>query len=119
MRVLLIDDDPTTRKFFNEILKRNRFIVSTAKNGREARALTQSSQFDVIIYDLKLPDVQGITLINELPGTDSALKIVITGFPSFEHTIDAIHRGANYFLTKPVNPNDILRIINQHFHNRT
>jgi len=102
--LLLVDDDPSTRLGFSRFLMRAGYDVSEASCLEEAREAIGSRRFDAVILDLYLPDGNGLDWISELRGSCPDIAIVvITGAGDIPLAVDAMRRGADNFLAKPVN----------------
>lgn len=106
--VLIVDDDPATRFGFSRYLAQEGYDVSEASCLSEARETIASQRFNAVILDQKLPDGNGIDWIHELrdPYPDAAI-IMITGAGDIPVAVEAMRRGADNFLTKPVNMADL------------
>lgn len=101
--VLVVDDDDAVQFAFNRYLSKTGYDVEVAASLSEARELLNSRTFDGILLDLNLPDGNGIDWIAEARSErpDIAL-IVITGLGDIPTAVEAMRRGADHFLTKPV-----------------
>jgi len=102
VRILVIDDEPSIRKLAERELASERRTVTTASCGAEARDLIKCRDFDVIVLDIRLPDVDGMDLLVEfkenLPDVE---VIIITGYGTIESAIEAMKTGAYDYITKP------------------
>jgi len=102
IRVLLVDDDPTFRRVMGSELTRRGYLVETCASGQEALGASGSSDADVILLDLKLPDMDGIDALRELRARNvSAGIIVLTGHGTIDTAVRAIRLGAYDYLEKP------------------
>jgi len=110
--VLLIDDEEDIVRTFTLFLKRFGYSVDSASSGGEALAKLGENIYHVVIFDYRLPDMAGTDLLrraNELqPG---AVKVMLTGFPSLENAAESLSLGADSYLLKPVDMNEVLAII--------
>ncbi|MBN1977495.1 MAG: response regulator [Anaerolineae bacterium] len=101
-RILIIDDDPKMRELLNECLAPLGYDVTPATSGRQALELIEKEQFNVVLLDLMLPDIEGMKVFRELreqrPETE---VIVLTGYASLESAIEALRIGAYDYVTKP------------------
>lgn len=105
VRILVVDDEWGMRTGARRILEREGYEVETAENGAGALALAGPAPFDIYLVDLKLPDVDGLSLLKEFHAFDhSSVCIVITAYASLETAIEATRRGAWDFLPKPFTP---------------
>lgn len=112
--ILIVDDDKSVTDALKMILTAARFEVRTAHNVADSITTLNNTQFDLVITDLCLPDGTGIDVIthvkNETPETE---VILMTGHGSLDITIEAIKRGAYYYLEKPFTPDRIQTLINR------
>jgi two-component system, NtrC family, response regulator AtoC len=101
--VLLVDDDPGTRKVGRANLGLEGFEVQTASSGAEAVARLAESDPLALVTDLKLPDTDGIALLDRVRGLRPSLPVVlVTGHATVETAVQAMRKGALHYLTKPV-----------------
>lgn len=102
-RILLVEDDPAARFGFVKYLAKAGFYFSEAENLSQAAKLFSERQFDAILLDINLPDGNGIDFIDRVREVSSDIPlIVITGAGEIPLAVDAMRRGADNFLTKPV-----------------
>ena len=101
--ILLVDDDPSTRFGFSKYFSKTGYTISTASSLAEGRNAFLSQPFEAILLDLKLPDGNGLDWIPELREKYPEMAIiVITGAGDIPIAVEAMRRGADHFLTKPV-----------------
>jgi len=101
-KVLVVDDEELIRNFLKETLKRQHLDVTVAKDGTEALKALKNSSFDLIITDMKLPDMTGIDILKKAKELyPSTIVIVITAFGTIENAVEAIKLGAFTYLIKP------------------
>ncbi len=108
--VLLVDDDPGILKSVGAFLERSGYETHRASTGREGLQLYEVHNQDVVVLDLKLPDLSGIEVLERLPGQDAAV-ILFTGHGDIETAVRAMQLGAEDFLTKPVDMAHLTAII--------
>ena len=117
--VLLIDDEEDIVSTFTLFLERFGYSVDSASSGGEALAKLGENLYHVVIFDYRLPDITGTDLLrraNELqPG---AVKVMLTGFPSLENAAESLSLGADSYLLKPVDMNEVLAIIKEKLRER-
>jgi len=114
-RILVIDDDEAIRRTLSSVLEEEGYIVDTAKNAEEAVRKSTSTYYNLALIDIKLPDIEGIDLLNKLQGiSPEMIKIILTGYPSLQNAVKAVNRGADGYLIKPVNMNDLHKMIKKH-----
>ncbi|HBG25015.1 MAG: Fis family transcriptional regulator [Bacteroidetes bacterium GWF2_41_61] len=109
MKLLIIDDEKSIRNTLKEILEFEGHSVSLASDGVEGLALATSDSFDVIFSDIKMPNMDGMELLDRLneANVDSSV-IMISGHGSIESAVDCIKKGAFDFIQKPLDLNRIL-----------
>ena len=112
-RILIVDDDTSLRTALFRALDRKSYQVITANCFKEALQLGNSDRsLDLVVADLRLPDGDGIELIQELRKTNPGCQfIVLTGFGSIEAAIRATKSGAEHFITKPFELDELLNLI--------
>jgi len=107
-KILLIEDEEATRFGFTKYLSRSGYIVQEASCLSDAHKALLSQRFDAVLLDLNLPDGSGLEWIIEFRENYPDIPIiVITGFGDVPIAVDAMRRGADNFLTKPVNMQDL------------
>jgi len=113
-RVLVIDDDAQNRMVFRGLLEPVGFEVAEAAGGREGLALVERLQPDVVVVDLKMPEVDGFAVISQLRGQKAFKNLVIVAssasvFP--EDGDKSVQAGADVFLQKPVDAGKLLALL--------
>lgn len=111
IRVLLVDDDDLMRAGLKAVLSSDRGIdvVGEAANGREAIASVHAHQPDLILMDIRMPDLDGIAATREILATSTQIKIVIlTTFEDDDYIFGALNAGASGFLLKRTSPEELL-----------
>ncbi len=102
-RVLIVDDERLLRWSLVEKLRSWGYVPIEAATGREALQVLRSRIIDMIILDLRLPDIHGMRLLRQLREIDTYVPIIIlTAYGSVEDAVEAMKAGANDFLTKPI-----------------
>jgi len=100
-RILLVDDEPDMLENCSRILSRQGYACVTAENGRAALAILEHERPDLILTDLKMPEMDGMALLQHAHAMDPDLPvIVITGFASIESAVTAVREGAFDYLPK-------------------
>ncbi len=111
-KVLLIDDDVNLCKVFAHQLQKNNFEVITAHNGKEALEQFQKQEFDIVITDIQMPDMNGIQVLKEIRRHNrSVIVIIITAYGSIDNALEACRLGADDYITKPFGQEQLLFII--------
>lgn len=106
MRILIIEDDPTTANFIIESLTEINHDVEHYADGAEGLKAAQDNQFDLIVVDRMLPGLDGISIIRAIRShTDSIIKstpiIVLSALGEVDHRVEGLQSGADDYLTKP------------------
>jgi two-component system response regulator HydG len=111
-RILVVDDEPGARTALTELLREEGYEVRAAADGYKALGRLDGWQPDVLITDLKMPGMDGIELMEKIRQRLPHLPVVVmTAFGSVESAVDAIHQGANDYLTKPLHLGQLLVVI--------
>lgn len=109
-RILIVDDEPTSRDLCQSFLESDGYEVQTCDRGAKALALLELKKFDLVLTDLTLPEMNGIELIKKVkyhyPATN---VIVMTAFGSVSSAVESMKAGAYDYITKPF-PRDLLRV---------
>ena len=112
-RALIIDDDIDLCLLLSRFLNKNGFETATAHSGSKGIALYDPANFDVVIADYRLDDMDGIKLIKGLKAKDPHVAIlVITGYSDIKTAVEVIKLGAFDYITKPLIPDEVLSILN-------
>lgn len=110
--LLIVDDEQSARTALGELLKANGHKVYTASDGYKALGLFKQHRPDVVLTDLRMPMMDGIELIHQIkveyPQTPC---VVMTAFGSIENAVEAMKRGADDYMTKPLNIDEVELII--------
>ena len=113
MSVLLIDDDPGIRKLLTRELARRGLEVETAANGVEGLAHLDRHPSDVVVCDVRMPDMNGLEVLRKIKDRDpdTTEVIMLTGHGTIDSAIEAIKAGAYHYLTKPVKVAELAALI--------
>jgi len=113
--MLVIDDEESVRKSLALVLKDEGYAVDVAENGEEAIKKSKANFYNLALVDIRLPDIDGISLLPQLRETvPKMVKIIITGYPSLDNSIEAVNRGADGYIVKPYSMENLLRTIREH-----
>jgi len=109
-RILVVDDEKEIRDFLFKALTRIAgFQVELAESGEEALKKIENEKFDLVLTDLKMPNMDGLQLVNEIGKLrPEILTVLITGHGSIDSALEAMKRGASDYLTKPLNLEEII-----------
>ena len=113
-RVLIVDDSPTIRKFLGYALRRKDYAAEEAEDGMDAMEKLSNNAIDLVIVDLNMPNMDGISFVKSLRGSYYNLDlpvIMLTTTSDKELQEEAYGAGVNMFLVKPVQPDVLLEKI--------
>lgn len=112
MEVLIIDDEEIVCKRLKPSIERMGCRVETFMDPVEALARIDDKEFDVVISDVRMEEVDGIQILEHVQGKSSHTKvIIITGYAMMALAREAMHKGAFDFVSKPFKPADIRKVI--------
>lgn len=111
--ILVIDDDRLIRSFISTILKEDGHHIEGAGNGRSALEKLRKSDFELVITDLRMPDISGMAVLCEGRNIrPEARWIIITAYGSIESAVEAMKMGASDYLTKPFSsPGELRHVV--------
>jgi DNA-binding NtrC family response regulator len=110
-RILIVDDECSIADALAIILTDEGYAVETADQMAAARSLLRAHDFDLIFMDLRLPDGTGIELLDAVKQASPATEVILmTGHGSLEVTIEAIKKGAFYYIEKPFTPDQVVML---------
>ena len=113
-KILIVDDDPVARESLEEFLQESSFSVRSIGSAPEALRLLGQDDFDLVITDLVMPDMDGISMTKAIRELRKDVPVlVMTGFASIEYAVEAIKAGATDFITKPLKLDHVVFIINR------
>ncbi len=118
-KLLVVDDDQNLMELVQSKLQAAGYEATTASTGRDALQLVKEGVFDLCIVDLRLADLDGISLMRELHSVNPGMRVIIlTGYGSVESAVAAMQEGAYSYLTKPFNTQELLLQISRALENR-
>ncbi|HPF08208.1 MAG: response regulator [Candidatus Cloacimonetes bacterium] len=111
-KILVVDDEQNIRDIIGEFLGELGYQVSVAVDGLDALEKIQDERYDLYIIDVYMPRMGGLELISRLKEMQPlAVIIVTTGFSSIDVAIRAIRTGAFHYLTKPIQPEELIKVV--------
>jgi len=111
-RILIIDDDPHFLRILQRILSGEKFEVMATANSCNAVGLLRSGTFDLIICDLRMPDCDGLNVLQALrSGGDEIPVIILTAYGEVDTYLEAMNAGATEYLNKPIDSTELLKIV--------
>ena len=112
VNILIVDDDANIRETISLILQQEGYSTDTAENGKEAIEKTKTRYFNLALLDIKLPDMEGTKLLTIMHSAQpKMMKIMVTGYPSLESAVEALTLGADSYVMKPIDPENLLALI--------
>lgn len=114
IRVLIADDELSLRLVLQTALNKVGYEVDTVKNGKEALCMAQENYYDVAIFDIRMPEMDGLQAFYEIHKIKPNLPIILmTAFGSSETAVDAMKHGAYDYILKPFNLDEVKIIVNR------
>lgn len=111
-RILVVDDEENARIALSKILTREGYEVASAGNGHEALTYLRAKDVELIITDINMPEMNGMTFLRELNKIRPASNVImITAYGEVESYIEAMNLGAFEYINKPVKIDELKRII--------
>ncbi len=111
-KILIVEDDVAFCTMLKTFLEKKEYKVSTAFLGNEAIQKIKQETFDVVLADVRLPDCDGITVLDEILKHNANTQVIImTGYAEINMAVNAIKQGAFDYISKPFNPDTILQTI--------
>jgi DNA-binding NtrC family response regulator len=112
--ILIVDDDEETLETISDILQEKGFYTEIAKTGNEALAKAEKRVFNVVLLDIRLPDISGIEVLKVLSEKHlPTMTIMITANATIQNAMDANNFGASAYILKPVDPEALFRAIRE------
>lgn len=112
-KILVVDDEEVVRLSYARSLSGEHCNVNVVRDGKDALQMMGQHSFDVVLLDLRMPGMDGMTVLKTIKEKwpDSEV-IIITGYPAVESAKEAVMLGAYGYLAKPVGPEDVIKAAN-------
>jgi two-component system, NtrC family, response regulator PilR len=111
-KILIVDDNPEVLKLIANILETNEYEVETVSRGESAIKKLDSNDYDMVLTDLMMPDVDGMQVLEHVKSRSTrTMCIILTGHGTIKSSVKAIKRGAFDYITKPISPSELLIIV--------
>lgn len=111
-RILVVDDEPTLRLGFAYALASDATRTETASNGLEALERMERDDYDAVLLDLRMPELDGLSVVGRMREAGDATPVVLcSAFMTLRTTLEAIRHRVVDFLIKPVRPSDLRQVI--------
>ncbi len=112
-RILLVDDEKTMVKYLSKQLAKKGFDIHVAYSGRAALEQITETDFDVVLLDVLMPEMDGIETLKEIKKMKPTIEVImLTGHASVEVGIEGMKSGAFNYIMKPFDPNELVTEIN-------
>ena len=109
---MVIDDEPIVGKRLKPALEKDGYIVEAFTSGMEAMRRFEEKQFDIVVTDVRMDEIDGIEILNSvLEKAERTKVIIITGYATIEMAREALAKGAFDFIAKPFKPNELREVI--------
>src|SRR5690625_4382929 len=108
-KVLIVDDEAAIRRTLKDILTFEKYKVDEAKDGMEGLAKIKKSKYDLVLMDIKMPNMDGIEALERLQDIQPDLPVImISGHANIDNAVEAVKKGAFDFISKPPDLNRLL-----------
>lgn len=111
-KILIVDDDSKILDVIASVLRDGGYTVATAANGTKAIRSIDTESYDLVITDLKMPEVDGMMVLKHVVDrSPDTMCIILTGYGTIEGAVEAIKAGAFHYITKPVKSAEIMTVV--------
>lgn len=111
-RILVVDDDEGVRRMLSVMLKREGYHVASAPGGREALEMLEKSSYDVVLSDVKMPDMDGMELLQSVMAEHSdSTVILMSAYGNVDGALAAIKKGAYDYISKPFKKDEVILVL--------
>jgi len=110
--ILIVEDDKMFRTMLRECLEHNDIIAFEAMNAHRATEILERQDVDMVLLDINLPDCNGITLLKNIRKETDIPVIIISGDEECSTKVDGLNHGADDYINKPCDPNELIARIN-------
>jgi two-component system response regulator PilR (NtrC family) len=115
-RILVVDDEQSMRDMLRIVLRRDGYEVVLAENGRSALDLLKKEQFDLLLSDIRMPDLSGVDVLRAAKDANpGVVAFMMTAFASTDTAVEAMRLGAIDYFTKPFSMDELRLKVRQHF----
>jgi len=112
--ILVVDDEPNICNLLSELLGKQEYVVDTCLSGQDALARTEIQSYDMVISDLKMPGMTGTELIKAVKAASpDTAAVLVTGFATVETAVRALRYGADDYVTKPFNIEELRKVVSR------
>ncbi len=113
-RILVVDDEENVSQLLKKVLSKEGYNVVTFTNPLESLKFLEENLTDIIISDIKMPEMNGLDLLKKVKEIDNSIKmLLITAFATIETAVEALRLGACDYITKPFNLEEVVQAVNK------
>ena len=114
--ILILDDEEMIRELLNETFEKKGYDVETAVNGKETLKKLEAKPYDLLITDLRLPDISGMQILTRVKKKNPELGVImITAYGSIKNAVKAMKKGAFDYITKPFDLDEMEVVVDKFF----
>lgn len=115
-KILIVDDEERFRNTMSKLLRLKGLETSDAGSGKEGLGLLRDGGYDIVLLDIRMPEMTGVEVLSEIKKIDAGIEVIIlTGYASVDTAKKIIELGAFDYLLKPYEPNELLEKIEAAF----
>ncbi len=117
--ILVVDDKDSMRTMLSQTLVEDGYVVDTVEDGKKAVDMARLKNYDLVLTDLKMPNMDGLEVLSNLKDLDQDMAVIImTAYGTVESAVSAMKQGAFDFITKPFDPDHLSMLIERALENR-
>lgn len=113
MKILFVEDESSARRAFSQILSLSGYDVAEAADGEEALRLLEERSFDLVLLDIRVPKISGLSLVPHIRAKWPATRVLAMSAYLDPADVNYLVNDKVVFLSKPVNATDLLEIVNR------
>lgn len=113
LRVLVIDDERAHAETVAEILEAGGYAAAVAFSGKEGARKIQEEEFDLVLTDLRMGDLDGLSIVKLVREHGDTLVMVVSGSSDVKKAVEALREGASHYLLKPISKEELLAVVNK------
>jgi YesN/AraC family two-component response regulator len=114
LRILVVDDELLIRDMLYDFFVAQEWDVVVAENGHKAIDYLRNRPFDIVLTDIKMPDMTGLELTGKIRSVHNGLPVVLmTGYPSLDTALEALRYKVDDYIIKPFNVNHLYKVVRE------
>ncbi len=112
--ILVVDDEAVALKNLCHVLRKEGYVVTAAKSGKQALVYLGKQEFSLVLTDLKMPQVDGMQLLKRVKATCPKTEVImITGFSTVDSAVESLKAGAYHYIAKPFNLDEVRKVVSE------